>query len=175
MPHEPIPESRGIQDEWLVRTREAVIPRVVLDEFLARAPGATAPWLPRIASTFLQWVRIEGRHPDVHCLPSLAVLTLWQAFADFDSAWAEFGRVVELSLGPAPAALTVDRDGLFYAFIHALADEGAFYIPVLFSIDEECGIVGGARYRPTCLVDDCRSTPGITCLHMWRDERPAWW
>ena len=80
----------GIQDDWSEATSGAVIPEAALERFRTAHPEVSAKGARRVGEALLQWVRVEGRRPGAHELPSFAVEELWRSMRRDEGDWEVF-------------------------------------------------------------------------------------
>ncbi len=66
----------GIKDDWSEATSRAEIPVAALKRFWTEHPEVLSKGSHRVEQALWQWVRIEGRSPGTHALPSRAVEAL---------------------------------------------------------------------------------------------------
>ena len=80
----------GIQDDWSEATSGAVIPEAARERFRTEHPEVSAKGARRVEQALLQWVRVEGRSPGAHELPSFAVEELWRSLRRDEGDWEVF-------------------------------------------------------------------------------------
>lgn len=91
----------GIEDDWSEATVRAVIPDGAVERFRTGHPEVSAKGSRRVERALLQWVRIEGRSPGTHELPSRAVEALWRSLRGDEVDWEIFRDSLGLELhGP---------------------------------------------------------------------------
>jgi len=97
----------GTKDDWSEATSRAVIPVAALERFWTEHPEVSARGSRRVELALWQWVRIEGRSPGTHALPSRAVELIidTQRGANLPDQPIVIpaGLVRRQSTGPAPA------------------------------------------------------------------------
>ena len=102
----------------------------------------------------MQWVRIEGRSPGTHKLPSRAVEALWRALRPNERDWETFCNSLDMKLDAGLDALTHwvpddDSEPMRATWSDAFDDEVPFTgYPTLFIVDGEVGIADPATDLP---------------------------
>ena len=136
----------GIEDDWSEAASRAVIPDGAVERFGAEHPEVSAKGTRRVEWALLQWVRIEGRSPGTHELPSRAVEALWRSLRSDEGDWEIFRDSLGLELHPGLDALTHwvpqdDSEPMRATWSDAFDDELPFAgFPALFIVDGEVGI-----------------------------------
>jgi hypothetical protein len=136
----------GIEDDWSEAASRAVIPDAAVARFRAEHPEVSAKGTRRVERALLQWVRIEGRSPGTHELPSRAVEALWRSLRSNEGDWEIFRDSLGLELHPGLDALTHwvpddDSEPMRATSSDAFDDElPAAGFPALFIVDGEVGI-----------------------------------
>jgi hypothetical protein len=129
-----------------------------------------------------QWFRLAARHPSAHLsMPSVVVGDLWQEMIRDTRDYAEFCAAAFGHLFPRPPEAGADRPSrLATTFRLAQEDENSRpeALPLLFRVDRELGVPGGAYYLADCGggPDVCHEMPGATCLrHVTGVKYPRRW
>ena len=136
----------GIEDDWSEAASRAVIPDGAVERFGAEHPEVSAKGTRRVEWALLQWVRIEGRSPGTHELPSRAVEALWRSLRSDEGDWEIFRDSLGLELHPGLDALTHwvpddDSEPMRATWSDAFDDELPFAgFPALFIVDGDVGI-----------------------------------
>jgi hypothetical protein len=136
----------GIQDDWSGATSRCVLPEGALARFRTEHPEVSTTGARRVEEALLQWVRIEGRRPGTHDLPSRAVEALWKSLRQDESAWETFRDSLGIELHADLDAVTHwvpddDSEPMRATWSDAFDDEVPFAgCPTLFIVDGEVGI-----------------------------------
>jgi hypothetical protein len=172
-----------LDDEWTRTVTSLVFPEWSGARFLRDHPSVVLQQLGLVQYAFLQWLRIEGRHPGGHAIPSRAVLDMFDLLRSDDDQWTLFCE----GLPPGEQVLTPPRSwdvwnpadrgdlaALRVTWAHAMQDEyRTDNLPTLFWVDEVCGLPGAAQIYPTCIDSPCRSEPPVVCLHCDTSASPT--
>jgi hypothetical protein len=130
----------------------------------------------RVEDATRQWFRLAARHPRAKLsMPSAVVDDLWHEMVLHTRDYAEFcdtalGRflhhVPESAMSPGDAARN-RAAGLQTTLLFAQQDEhcAPAVLPLLFRVDRDLAITGGARYLADCGGRGvCYDLPGAVCL-----------
>ena len=178
-PPNPISRQRapGIEDAWSDATSNAVIPEGAVERFRTEHPEVSAKGTRRVQQALLQWVRIEGRSPGTHKLPSRAVEALWRALRLNERDWETFCNSLDMKLDAGLAVLTHwvpddDSEPMRATWSDTFDDEVPFTgHPTLFIVDGEVGIADPAA---TDLPDpDPAPSPGTFDIYEPAEPDPA--
>jgi hypothetical protein len=126
-----------------------------------------------------QWLRLAARRPTTRLsMPSLVVDDLWREMARDTRDYSEFCGAAFGRLFARPPECDADRPARLATTLRlAQEDEncppGA--LPLLFRIDRDLGVPGGARYLADCGGGRavCHELPGTTCLRHVAGVKPA--
>jgi hypothetical protein len=164
-----------LEDQWSRAATPVILPEWLGAQFLRDHPTVADNQLALVQFAFLQWVRIEGRNPGGHTIPSRAVLDMFALLRGDDKQWTAFCQALPLGdhLLTAPrewdvwnAADRHDARALRATWSDAMLDEyRTDNLPTLFWVDEVCCLPGAAQVHPTCVDSPCRSEPPVVCLH----------
>lgn len=150
----------GIQDDWSEATSRAVIPYAARDRFRSAHPAVSMKGTRRVEEGLLQWVRIEGRSPGTHELPSQAVEALWRCLRSDEDDWAVFRDSLGIELDAGLDAVTRwipddDSELMRATWSDAFDDELPLTgYPTLFILDEEVGFADEATAEGARDPDD---------------------
>ncbi len=81
---------RPLDDQWTRAATPVVLPESLGTQFLRDHPTVALNQLALVQSAFLQWVRIEGRNPGGHAIPSHAVLEMFALLRREEEQWMLF-------------------------------------------------------------------------------------
>jgi hypothetical protein len=149
-----------IKDRWSEATEGVAIPSGAVLRFLDEHPEVRAKDVAHVEKALLQWVRIEGRTPESHELPSLAVERLWAALRVDHADWSRFCSALVVQLPErldeqTRWVLDEDSDQMRATFSDGIDDERPFVdIPILFLVDARIGIKARDRLEPASSEDD---------------------
>jgi len=170
-----------ITDDWSAATEHHTVPTAVLHRLQEAHPEVPVDRLDLVVAAFMQWVRIEGRHPG-HAQPSVAVDSLWQFFVVDERSWRTFCEDLVLDLPYRPVTRMPENAyeakpvfaALESSFADAVFDEQPLMLPVLFDVDEITGFADGRLYQRVCATLPCQEQHRI-CLHWSADHAlPGW-
>jgi len=174
----------GIQDEWSEATSRVVIPESVLERFRTEHPEVSAKGSHRVVEAFLQWVRVEGRSPGTHELPSFAVEEFWRSLRRDDDDWEVFCDSLRIEVDAGLDGVTHwvpddDSEAMRVTWSEAFDDEVPLTgYPTLFIVDREVGITD-----PMVDLPDADAAPSPTTFDIYEPARtdpgpvsgsPAW-
>ncbi|HVQ18433.1 MAG TPA: hypothetical protein VMT27_05275 [Actinomycetes bacterium] len=174
----------GIQDDWSAATSGAVIPEAALERFRTGHPEVSAKGAHRVEQALLQWVRVEGRSPGAHELPSFAVEELWRSLRRDEGDWEVFCDSLGIELDAGLDELTHwvpddDSEPIRATWSEAFDDEVPLTgYPTLFIVDGEVGIAD-----PIVDLPDPDATPSPDTFDIYEPAKtdpgpvsgpPAW-
>jgi hypothetical protein len=134
---------RGIEDDWSEATSRAVIPDRAVEQFRTEHPAVSAKRAGRVEQALLQCLRIEGRSPGTHELPSHAVEALWCSLRRDEGHLETFRDSLGIELDVGLDALTHwvtddDSEPMRVTWSDAFDDELPLTgYPTLFTVDGE--------------------------------------
>lgn len=166
----------GTKDDWSEATSRAVIPVAALERFWTEHPEVSARGSRQVELALWQWVRIEGRSPGTHALPSRAVEAMWRALRRDEADWEAFrdSLGIELDSGLDGSTRWVPDAGsesMSATRSDAFADELPFAgDPMLFTVDSVAGFAEPAS-DPT--EPDPAPTPDAYDVYEPAESGPA--
>ena len=164
----------GIQDDWSEATSRTVIPEGALERFRSEHPEVSAKGARRVVEALLQWVRVEGRSPGTHELPSYAVEEFWSSLRRDEGDWEVFCDSLGIELDAGLDELTHwvpddDSEPMRATWSEAFDDEVPLTgYPTLFTVDGEVGID-----NPMINLSDSDMSPSADTCDIHEPAKPG--
>lgn len=144
------------------------VPSGVFQDFLLKHAEVDETHVRLVGAGLVEWFLIEqksGASP--HVMPSMAVDRLIESLSAHPRSWRacveKLAVKVPVEYVYPPRMCAELRTTLH----HAQQVENTAALPVLFIVDEACGITGGYRYTMTVAPDASHTcSPGRFCIHM---------
>jgi hypothetical protein len=173
--------TRSLLDGWAVLTATMTMPPAAAARFTDRFPEVDAERVGAVWDTFLQWVRIEGRHyPSRHVMPSRSVDAFIRMLRSDPSDWIaalEGWPVYVGYLFEKPLRLWMPGDSLpplQVTWSDAFNDEPPkSKTPLLFRVDADIGLRDARTFQGFCKGGKCAPPADVTCLHLTKYTDPS--